>query len=209
VHITCHCGQAFEISDALFPRRVSCHVCGWHFTILDTGELIDLSDDLAPAADSHAALAAAIQARPASVSPLPDWSAVCTSETIPHLPMSSPRPFEPSIEHQVRLHDLQWNQERLGFAMINLAGFIVFPSRTLALGLCVAWLVVYGCGIGLLMSIDVPWPHALWQAGIVVAFGCLITAGPILSVAGKFEEAESEWQQKRIQIIVKNSGMST
>jgi len=209
MQITCHCGQPFEITTEQFPRRVSCHVCGQHFTTLDNGETFDLQEDLSAPVEIRDTASTAIQKEPAPRQPVVDATAVCTDETLAHLPAIQKRQHGPTSEQQIRLIDLQWNQERMGFALFNMFGVVIFPSRPLAAWICVCWLGVYAGGVGLLAFIDVPLIHAVWEVGIIVVFGCVLTAGPVLTFAAKFEESEAEWQQKRIRTFAKNGGNST
>ncbi len=184
MRVTCRCGQWFTILNEQFPHRVSCHVCGRHFHVLDDGGFID-ADDIP---DAPAIPNTAIQV---------DTSSNVTANP----PEDTLLAAEAKLNADLFLIDLLWKTERMSHSLILMFGFTILPSKTLSVALGLAFVAL--CCILFALAISTNNQAWLCPGSIGVAISIFVPIY-IYVTAHRLEKAEAKWQSKRAQAIAKS-----
>jgi hypothetical protein len=201
MQVTCRCGQSFTLDVTQFPRQVRCHVCGHRFSVLDSGEVIDLREVPTPAS---APLTTAIETRTEPRPPVDLLTSVCTVDVGLRAPASaSDISTAEKCDQELALADLLWNQERQAFVLARLFGVEVQATRVFAFGVAVValafWLATF---LVLVELVKLPQPIVLVFV-VVFAVGSMVPPIVLFQWALKHEKAADAWRQKRIAVIRK------
>ena len=202
VRALCRCGQPFVFRAENFPHRVSCHVCGLHFVVLDTGEIVDHTNADRASHPGKSIPSTAIQLKSPSLVGDGGSTAIAGEENFQRLKeASADSAMEVHGIADLKLIDLTWKVERLGYSLIPFGGIQIMPSKQSALYIGLALLIAWLCAFGPALMTD----HG-GLLGLVLRFGVapsLFLPFYIYVRAHAYEKAERDWQRKRIVAIAK------
>ena len=182
MQVACPCGEPFTIEAGPFPRALKCHACGHKFTVLDTGEIIEFSVEKRPTIETGISA----DAMPSSLTPT---NAICSADNFGEFASAS------SAEEERRLFELQW-QKAFDRHMIG----VILPTRRKGL------VVAVGIGVTFLVMMAIEWIcfNHVGNPVLIVGAGIGLVGGSWLYRRGtRFENAEAEWNRKRIDLYAK------
>jgi hypothetical protein len=206
MQVHCRCGQPFTIHRVQFPHQVSCHICGHHFNVLDTGETFVVDPPPVPKSVASVSIQDVIYVDRAS----PDRNAVCdekTRNTLVSLPTAT---SERKLALELRLIDLQWEAEQHHLCVANIFGRVIEPSIGILILIFVTGAMFgIGCGVTAVLLFATE-PEIGGRLGFMVAcigLGAALGAMDYVRVKSqditRYREAKAAWQRKRLEFIAK------
>jgi hypothetical protein len=194
MNVTCRCGQVFTLYGEQFPRCIRCPLCARRFGVLDSGELVELTES------SAVPLSYAFQTDAVHKSVLKATASVCADDRMDALKAARDEVMSPDANPDLALIDLLWQTERDTYSLIPFFGIELMPSKTLAFAvgvLCVvAWSTLMGVGLHL--------HYFGWLCpGTLAAFVTTFLPVYMYRRAHEYERAVVAWQRKRVLAIAK------
>lgn len=195
MEVRCRCGQSYVPLADRFPHRVSCHVCGYKFAVLDDGSTIG-PEDVAFADIPESA----IQTEPLLTLSIAekDRSTAISDGLLPFTPLGR----EEKLVADLRLIDLRWNGERATHSLIPFLPVPLLPSRMLSAAVALIYLAVW-----IVLTVQLFWSREqMWIWPVLAWAGTIFVPVYILVKARAFEKAEDEWLRERA-LAIANAGV--
>jgi hypothetical protein len=196
--VSCQCGQQFAVGTGPFPKKISCYVCGNKFTVLDSGEKIETSGSN-PNVKPMPIKSSGIQEDTGN---LPTETSTIRFGTAKNTSSFTTSSEDSSAALGIDMMDLAWKAERAQYAVIDMFGILIVPTRRLSVIIFVSSLVGWFAIASLLrrLEVEVKWNYLLF---IVNIFGMII--GTWMYPRGKrYERAEQDFRSKRLAAIKKS-----
>lgn len=182
MEIRCLCGQEFTIHNERFPQKVSCHVCGNRFHIMDDGSLLNDNGPSLSEAEANA-----IQT---------DSAPILTAIT-GQAPIAAIEDAKTKLAAKLRFIDLLWESDRHAYSLISFFGVTILPSRFLSIAVALVIFAIEAVFFSLMISTD----HKGWLCPELGCAALIFIPVYIYTRAHRLEKAESNWLRQRALAI--------